>query len=271
MLAQKIYNYFSEKEKERKHEGELTFAPSYFCDCLRKVFRRKINAPQSNPISEAAWLKMELGKAVHEKLQNIFKDIGIWEQGEDFKEIEYQGLKFKYLIDGLLKINDKKFICEIKSIYGNGFSAVEKGAKPEHLLQLVLYMEFENIDNGVLIYIGRDNGRMLEYYLQKGDKKYNEMLEKINKGIERFKKLKENFSKYLKENREPERDFQIQLKNTGDGYSENFRKDKVKYKSSWQCSYCVFKDNCWAYELEEIKNNKFYINGVFEGGQNGNN
>jgi hypothetical protein len=78
--------------------------------------------------------------------------------------------------------------------------------------------------------------------------------------LESLKNLKEK----IKGNILPDRQYTIAMKNVNGVISEKFQKDKENYKSDWQCSYCNYKNICWEKEIEEIKENKFYIKGEFE-------
>lgn len=261
MIKEIIYDYY--KRKESDHKSSDNFAPSYLTDCRRKIYYKKKNVLASNPIPESGYLKMDLGNATHLMLQDIFKKMGIWIEGEDFKEIEMFDLKWVYRIDGLLLINNIKCICEIKSVYANGFSFIEKEPKPEHLLQIALYMLFEKIYNGVILYIGRDNGFIIEYFVEwkdgvlflNGVSKST----KLNECIESLKILKNNLDK----NELPNRNYEMVFKNTNDGYSTDFVKDKIKYKSAWQCSYCQWRDHCWQNIITGLKNHNFYIDNKY--------
>jgi len=252
MLKGKIYNYFQSKESKREISKEITFAPSYFTSCKRQIFYKKIGQEASNPISEASYFKMALGSSSHEKIQDILKDIGILQECEDMKTIDYKGLTFNYRLDGIVEIEGKKYIIEIKTVYAAGFRSIEEKPKSDHFIQLQCYLNFENIEDGLILYVGRDNGFIVEHYIKR-DSQF------VDNKIDELKELK----KMIEKKELPDKDFQIQLKNTGEGISEYFTKDKIKYKSNWQCSYCAYHDKCWSKELQEIKNNKFYINKEF--------
>lgn len=262
MLKELIYEYYEnerlKKESENK-EVRLNMAPSYMTSCKRQLFYKKINMKVSNPIDTHTYIKFGLGNATHEMIQNLIEKLGFMIECEDFKNIEWEGLEWIYRIDG--KIRDKKdnvYIAEIKSIYSNGFRMIENKAKEDHEIQLLLYMIFEKIDKGLILYIGRDSGFMVEYnYTLKSLKeKYKNMFS------EKLSELKQLIID-IKNNILPDRDFNIVLKNYKGDIKDKFTKDKVNYKSDWQCSYCNFKDLCWKYEIKEIKNHTFYIDGKF--------
>jgi hypothetical protein len=255
MLKNLIYEYFKKENEARTPQDSVTFAPSYFTSCKRQVFYKKTGTEVSNPIDEAAYFKMALGTASHEKIQSIISKLGILQECEDMKTIEWNGSTWNYRIDGIVEIDGKRYVLEIKTVYGTGFRYIEEKPKENDFMQIQLYMLFENIADGLILYVGRDNGFMIEHYV-KSTPGVQEQLK--NKGNELIK------LKSMIENKQiPDRDFQIQLKNTGEKISEDFTKDKVKHKTAWQCSYCQWKDNCWQTELEEIKKHDFYIDGQF--------
>jgi hypothetical protein len=262
MIKEKIYNYFDNIriEKERQEMADaVTFAPSYLSSCKRQVYFKKTKEPESNPIETHSYIKFEMGNSVHVAIQDILKKIGIYEEGEDLKIIDWNGLTFRYRIDGKLKIEDQLSIIEIKSVYAAGYNSIEKEAKSEHEVQLMMYMIFEKINFGTILYIGRDNGFLVEYSytLEDLEKKYQDFLYKKTTDLLKLKQDIE--SKKL-----PDRDNKIVIKRTGDINSFDFQKDCVKYKTDWQCSYCSYFNTCWKSELEEIKKHKFFIDGEFK-------
>jgi len=268
MLKEKIYDYFLEKEKEAKAQKEITFAPSYFNACRRQIFYKKTGIEPSNKITESAYFKMALGDSSHVKIQQIISDLKNVKMLEYEKEktIDFVGLIFNYRVDGIIEINNEKYILEIKTIYGAGFKYIENEPKKEHLLQMYLYMNFEKIRKGILLYVGRDNGFMVEYIYD-----INQMKDIENETRNKIKELKE-LKKMIEGKKIPDRDYQIVIKNNGItdtvtgelNLSFEFTKNKIKYKSDWQCNYCQWRDLCWKEELEKIKNYKFYIGGKYE-------
>lgn len=258
MIKEKIYSYFLNIEKKAEAQDNVTFAPSYVSDCKRKIFYKKTGAEPTNPISEASYYKMAMGTCIHDYIQELVKKIDGVEllECEDMKNITVDDIEFNYRLDGILSINGKKYILEIKTTYGAGAKFIEKnGEKPEHKEQLYMYMNFEKINNGILLYICKDTGFMIEFVYENV---------KLGNGWfgEKIKHLKELKQK-IENKKIPDKDFQIQLKKIGDGLSWDFQKDSVKYKSDWHCSYCQHKDLCWEKELNEITENSFYINGEF--------
>lgn len=254
MIKEKIYNYFKEREKkEFKESKEVNFAPSYVMNCKRKTFYSKTGEPVTNPITEAGYLKMAMGSVIHEKLQDIIKDILV--EKEILREIEYQGLKFFYKLDFLAQVDNEKFVIEFKTIYANGFKSIEHEPKTKDLVQLILYMEFEKIDKGIILYLGRDNGYMIEYTVLKDSKQYKDTIKLINKKIIELKKLKEQVEK----KELPERDEKLPMKKYNGGISFEFQKDNIKYKNNMCAIYCQWRDICWKDVIDGLKEGEFYL------------
>lgn len=264
-LVDTLYNHFQSVERPREKQAHITFAPSYLSDCARKIFYSKTAVAPSNPPDLPALLKMHMGKVQHTEIQKILNELGALESFEEAKRIEYQGLTFNYFYDGILNVDGLRYIMEIKTIYGAGFEAVRESPKDEHIIQALSYMVFEKIPQAIILYIGRDNGYMVQHELKAENKilfingKETDYLKKWSDRIQRMKLMKDHIEQGLL----PERDFTIVMKNSKGVISEQFQKDNKKYKSDWQCSYCSFKDLCWKEEIEQMANHNFFIDGKF--------
>lgn len=277
MIKQIIYSHYENKlkeEKEKKLPGrEVTFSPSSLSECRRKLYYKFLGYEQSNPLDAAAMVKMDMGSTVHLNIQNILKERGIYLEGEELKEIEYFDIKFRYRIDGLVLIHELKYIFELKTVYASGYNSIEREPKPEHVAQTVAYMLFEKIPRADLLYIGRDNGFMVEYILKIQD---NDLFIINDNGQSEWEKYSDyilNFQKRCNElhilrkqidtGNEPNRDYQIALKNNKGVISEDFQKDNQKIKTDWHCGYCSWKGYCWKDVFDNIGNHKFYIDSNF--------
>lgn len=263
-LPEIIYNSFKQREAKAPSD-KVTFAPSYLSDCGRKIYYSKTGAKPSNPIELPSLLKMEWGNILHDDIQQRLKDAGVLESFEEWRTAEYEGLTFIYRYDGILNADAVRYIMEIKTVYASGYKSIEESPKPEHVQQAISYMKFEKIDKALILYAGRDNGYLKQhtielngYCLVNGVKTEDDKTWESN--VQKMRSLKAKIeSKQL-----PDRDFKIVLKHDKGVITEEFQKDSVKYKPDWQCSYCSFKDMCWAKEYEQIKGFKFYINGEFK-------
>lgn len=264
MLNEMIYDYFSESDRERpikafNPEDTLYFNPSSFNACKRQIYYKKRYETPSNPIDAASYLKMDFGSTLHTRIQAIVNKLGILIEAEKLKTVKFQGLNFRYKTDGIIVVNRQRHIMEIKTTHAGGLRAVKYDPKPEDVIQMSLYMLFENIQNGILLYVGRDTGYMIEYYITQECDAYKAAIAEIARKIPELKALEFQ----IKNGVIPKRDGYIEMKNSCGKVSEDFQKDKVHHKSFWQCNYCQWKNLCWKKELEEINDHKFYIDGEF--------
>lgn len=268
MIKELIYQYFDnerlyKEKKQLQYDNDFNAAPSYLTDCKRKLYYKKMNIPASNPTPLHSYIKFAMGDAVHEKLQNILSKIIYFKKCEVFQEKELYGLKWVYRLDGSFLVVSNEYILEIKSIYGT--DNYNDLPKDDNIIQLFSCMLLENKEYGDLLYICRDTGFIEEFIFTLDDlkSKYGEI---YKKHLNKIKELK----KCIEEKKEPDRDYELYLKNDNGIIKESFQKDNVKYKTPWQCSkkegntYCQWRDLCWSKELEEIKNHSFFINGKFE-------
>jgi hypothetical protein len=263
-FAKIFYDHFESTDRTREKQEAVTFAPSYLNDCGRKIFWKKTGTEPSNPIDLPSRFKMHFGSIQHQGLQDILKEEGLLIESEVHRVAEYDGLTFNYYLDGIVRDGDSEAILEIKTIYGRAFDFVKDAPKEDHMLQVLSYMAFTGIKKAYVVYIGRDNGLIRQHEIKSnGDlllngAVVNEWRETWKNKINRLISLK----KSIEDGTLPGRDFKAVMKNRGDIYFE-FTKDKEKYKTSWQCSYCAYFNKCWASELEEIKKHQFYIDGKF--------
>jgi hypothetical protein len=264
MLNDMIYNYFSESDKERNtkefdSEGTLFFNPSSFSACKRQIFFKKRYVAPSNPIDSVALLKMQFGTVLHTSIQNVIKNLGILIEAERLRVKEFDGLQFRYKTDGIIVLNRQRTIMEIKTVSSGGLRVVRDEPKFEDVVQMVLYMLFEEILNGVLLYIGRDSALIEEYTVHAEDYQYKKALNTITEKAKELKILEGQIKRGIM----PERDCQIALKNKDGKISNDFQKNKTRCVSDWRCRYCQWYDLCWRKELEEIKDHKFFVEGEF--------
>jgi CRISPR/Cas system-associated exonuclease Cas4 (RecB family) len=264
MLSDILYEYFQKSDNNKsakvfKSEDTVHFNPSSFSACKKQIYLKKRYVAPSNPIDSLSYMKMDMGTTIHTRIQEIVKKQGILLEAEKLKTVKFQGLDFRYKIDGKIVLNRQRHIMEIKTTSGGGMRVVKYDPKPADVIQLSLYMLFENIQNGVLVYVGRDNGYIIEYFITQECDAYRAAIAEIGRKIPELKQLEIQ----IKQGIMPKRDGYIEMKNSGGKISENFQKDRIQHKSDWRCSYCQWKNLCWKDELEEIDDHKFYLGSEF--------
>jgi CRISPR/Cas system-associated exonuclease Cas4 (RecB family) len=256
MLKEIIYRSLEKSGDHVSKNPEFTGSPSAINDCRRKLYYKKKNYEVSNPISAASKLKMEVGNLIHDYLKQILETSRevkyIW--GEELKTIDWRGLTWWYKLDNLIEIKGTRFVIEVKSMFMTGWDEVQDKPKDEHVLQMLLYMIFENVSNGILLYIDRASCRMIEYNFDAWDlSQYYE--KQLYKKVDNLVMLKDQISN----NELPDRDYQAYMKRT-ESLSWKFQKDNKQYKTDHHCSsYCSYRDLCYKDVIETIQKGQFYI------------
>jgi len=189
------------------------YYPSEIAGCLRKTwFSYKNPKPTDTKLMKI----FEAGNMLHEFITNVIKSEKNKEVELIKSELPIQIKKKDFIISGridnlvLVKINNKLALVEVKST-----KFLPKEYKKEHEIQLQLYMMAMGIENGIILYIQKDDLNTNTFTI-KHNKKLSEEI------IERFEEL----HKALTEDKLPEAEA---------------KKDKEK---EWMCSYCAWKEEC---------------------------
>ena len=213
------FNTLIDKHLEREFRVKQIgrYYPSEIAGCMRKTWYSYKNPKQTDVKLTRIF---EAGNMLHEFITDVIKS-------EKNKEIELINsempiqIKTKdFVISGridnlvLIKLcedeNCKEVLVEVKST-----KFLPKEAKKEHEMQLQLYMRATGINNGILLYIQKDNLETASF-----DVVYNEELG--DKIIERFEKLHES----LTQDKLPEPEA------------------KLEQEKNWMCNYCAYKQEC---------------------------
>jgi len=200
-------------EREYKPKSIGRYYPSEIGGCLRKTwFSYKFPKKADTSLIRI----FEAGNMLHEFVTSVLKS----EKNDNVELIKSEmPIKIEtkdFIISGridnlvLIKINNKEVLVEVKST-----KFLPKEAKPEHEIQLQLYMRATGIDKGILLYIQKDNLQTAQFPV-KHDKLISEKI------IKRFEVL----HKALVSGEMPEAEA---------------RQDAEK---KWMCSYCNYKEEC---------------------------
>ncbi|MBI2629870.1 Dna2/Cas4 domain-containing protein [Candidatus Pacearchaeota archaeon] len=193
------------------------YYPSEAGSCLRKTWFSYKN-PKPNDVKLTRIF--EAGNMLHEFISEVIKS-------EKNKEVELLRselpieIKTKdFIISGridnlvLVKICEKseckQVLVEVKST-----KFLPKEKKPEHKMQLQLYMRAIGVNDGIILYIQKDNLETRSFEI-KHNKKVSDKI------IERFQVLHQ----FLTENKLPEAEA------------------KLDSEKNWMCDYCSYAEEC---------------------------
>lgn len=228
--------------------------------CLRAQYYSWQGIEPTNPIKAGQRFKLEAGNAIHDKVAHWIRDMGLQVQEEYPFEATYPTLKYPIhgRIDNVIVFpeNNNFFGVEVKSGYSKYFSAPDgvenAGPRKTDLLQVLLYLHFvKDLKAFYLIYFARDNGRRLQFIIDRNSEYFNEM--PVEEIIRRWEILED----HLEKKKLPPRDYYIEypdevaeklyeeyLKETKAKKPQSFKAWRKNNKGDWQCSYCPYKDLC---------------------------
>jgi hypothetical protein len=273
-----IIDFFEKYFDHGEGRERTAFYPSEVTSCTRQVVYKWNGTGKSEPIKGGDWWPMKIGNSVHNMIQFVMHDIAdheeliraiAWEGFSVDSEVRsgnvtIEGLKrpIRYRLD-IIFVDQSGMISgiELKTAYGYGMKDIkENGPKPAALMQAILYLELSGIKRFYIPYVSRDSGDRVLFILDKHEQGYllrkmfpsGDMVEMARyspdvytKGIDRFKEVE----KHLDAGTIPDRPYIVAIKN-GE-MKKDFQRDKIKYKSAWQCNYCSFAAHCWGPELKK--------------------
>ena len=174
MIIETIDSYLKTRPKDKRAKN--CFHPSSLHKSAKKLYHLYLEGDNNQEFEPRIKRIFDNGHGVHERLQTYLENAGILLQAEvpvESKEYEITGHT-----DGILEINGAKGILEIKSMNANTFYSTY-GPKPEHLIQVNIYMFCTGIDRACLLYECKDDQALKESYVKQDPGILNPVLEKI--------------------------------------------------------------------------------------------
>jgi len=199
--------------REYKPKSIGRYYPSEIAGCMRKTYFSYKNPKQADVKLNRIF---EAGNMLHEFITEVIKSEKNPEIELIRSELPIEIKEKDFIVSGridnlvLVKIDNKMALVEVKSI-----KFLPKEHKKEHEVQLQLYMKALGINEGVILYIQKDNLETKTF-----DIKFNKKI--ADKIIERFHEL----HKALTQDRMPEAEA---------------KQDKEK---EWMCDYCNYREEC---------------------------
>jgi CRISPR/Cas system-associated exonuclease Cas4 (RecB family) len=186
--------------------------------CQRQRYYKWIGEKETNPPDATSLGKMMMGTLIHDWAEKVVT--GKLPEAEIEKKIEANLPGLKYPVAGHIDILYDDTVIDIKTSFGRGMTNREsgakyQGAKPEYILQVLIYMKILGLTKGCIPNIARDS-----YYRLSFEFTADQYPGWVDKAIERMKELED----FVSRKEIPPRDF-----------------DKDK---DWQCKYCSYSDHC---------------------------
>lgn len=156
------------------HKRKRSFAPSGIGygsgACPRRWYLAFSGAEYDETADALGVANMAHGVAVHDRLQELFEEAGIVVQNEREMKVEHPPIRA--FIDSIVEIDGIQAVVEIKSTRDESFvhRKFSGNPMPYHLYQLLLYMYFENIDQGCLLYENKNDNTFLTIPVRMNDR-----------------------------------------------------------------------------------------------------
>lgn len=209
-----LSNYLKEKHNAPRKSKKFGLSPSIIGDdCLRKIYYSYFKIEQA-PKTILNILGLEGGNSLHNHFQKWLGDakLAIDYIDPETKEVKVEfpislpELKIrKGYIDRVLVWNNKIYLVEIKSVGKEKFMYCVKQPQKDHKVQGTIYIfAFENnlldgkydhikalnksmvVEGIIYLYVNRDNFNMKEFYVERNEKDFLKICNKID-----------NLSKYI--------------------------------------------------------------------------
>lgn len=177
----KAIDFHLENNKNEFRERDY-FYMSEAGKCPRQLYLDFKNKKAFNPNARVKRI-LENGDYVHKRFQSMFAEMGILIGAEI--EPPSNGL-INGRADAIITDGEQNYVVDIKSASQWSFNPMTSMPE-EYKTQLLLYMYFLNIPNGILLVENKDNQAIKEFRIQMHDDNRQYVLDVL----EKLKKLKE--------------------------------------------------------------------------------
>lgn len=182
MLIRKIDDYLVERpRRERKIN---CFHPSSLHLSENELYRHYLGQEDGKTHFARVLRIFDNGHAMHRRIQRYLSAIGVLIEPEvEVKDVEHEIYGY---CDGIVELQGVKGVLEIKSINQTGFYCLYE-PKPEHLVQLNIYMYCLQIPKGILLYENKDSQHLAEFFVKQDENIVQKTLAKIKAVQQRIK------------------------------------------------------------------------------------
>ena len=164
-----------EKEKNNHKTEKGVYYPSALGSCLRKQYYTYTLGERVSPEDLVIFAT---GKGVHETIAKAFGEVATIEKIEESVTLEISPtIKLKGRIDLLIADYDgKKYLIEAKST-----SKTPDAPFEEHVLQLQVYMQALNYEEGFILYWNKVTGEIKVFKVTKNEEVIKTIFERVKK------------------------------------------------------------------------------------------
>lgn len=162
---QKLIDLREKRDKEIK-----SWHASKFGSCLRGMYLERMGVKPDSEFVERELRVFDCGHIFENWFVDLLKndkDLKIEQQ----VRVELKDLNISGYADGVISYNGFKKVLEVKSKHSYGFKYLEKdGAQEQHREQVWIYLKGLEIKEGSIIYLSKDDLRIMEFPVYLKDK-----------------------------------------------------------------------------------------------------
>lgn len=158
---------FKRRRIEYNHDTVIEgryFHPSVLGVCLRQLFFGAMNAPENGDDTGEELLRstliFETGTYIHVMIQNLCRRAHCLVRSE--VAIQNPVLGILGHADGIIRLNGRRYLLEIKTINDRGF-AMTTDVQAGHKKQIHAYMKALDLDAAVVLYYNKNTNKLKEF------------------------------------------------------------------------------------------------------------
>lgn len=122
----------------------------------------------------------DTGSSLEVRMQKYFERTGLFLAAEQTVRLENPPISGRY--DFLLRHGEyEKVLLELKSINDAGFAALIEAPKPEHIVQLQIYLNLVGMENGILLYENKNDQKLKAFKVIKDVPLWESVIERCLK------------------------------------------------------------------------------------------
>jgi hypothetical protein len=183
VVIKTIDNYL--RSRPRDDRPKRCFHPSSLHKSATELYWHYLEGDNNIGFKPRILRIFDNGHSVHHRLQTYLKEAGMLIQAEvPVRNDEYE---IRGHTDGIIEVSGQRGLLEIKSMNSSNFYTAYE-PKPEHLIQVNVYMFCAGIPRACLLYECKDNQEMKEFFVKQDPAVLDPVLEKIRFVLECIKK-----------------------------------------------------------------------------------
>ena len=173
------------KSLDKYLEGEFSpmeagkFYPSALGNtCDRYLYLAYNGFIQERPLDAKLQRILDNGAYLEDRMADYFANLDILISRELRVKLDYPVISGR--VDFVLTHDKYKEIAlELKSINTRGFNALKQAPKPEHEIQLQIYLNLLPLDHGVVLYENKNDQQLKAFELQRDPIKWKEIIDRF--------------------------------------------------------------------------------------------